>query len=424
MEEGRSPSTLGCVQTAEQEEGPVPDSMSVRLHLYRIRVVEVLTDLPDRLEVVIRDLRSVVRCPFCGFKTTKVHETRRVKVRDLAHGGRSTSLLWLRRRFECSSCGERHTENHPAIEGKVTARLARAIVNDARQLSITEVSRRHGLSWHTVMALVRAWSERVGERRRARPCRVLLVDETSLRRRHRYVTVVSNGESGDVLAVVRHRDFRALSGFLASQGQRWCRRVEVVVTDGSPSYRAAVERHLGGATHVVDRFHVVRWFAAGLIEVRRRVQRIGEPGESPAFNPDIFRTRYLQLARAQHLGSEQFARLAHALMQDPELWHAWRLTQQLYEIYDAADEDEAAARIEAFVQAWSAAPIPEFRSVLKAFAQWLPEILAFHRCGRITNGRLEGTNNKLGVLKRIAYGFVNADNFAARALLWCPPVAS
>jgi transposase len=53
----------------------------------------------------------------------------------------------------------------------------------------------------------------------------------------------------------------------------------------------------------------------------------------------------------------------------------------------------------------------------------LPEILAFHRCGRVTNGRLEGQNNKLGVLKRIAYGFVNADNFAARALLWCPPMA-
>lgn len=51
-------------------------------------------------------------------------------------------------------------------------------------------------------------------------------------------------------------------------------------------------------------------------------------------------------------------------------------------------------------------------------------ILAFHRSGRVTNGRLEGANDKLGVLKRIAYRFVNADNFAARALLWCPPVAS
>jgi len=61
---------------------------------------------------------------------------------------------------------------------------------------------------------------------------------------------VSNAETGEVLAVVRQRDFRALSSFLASQGQRWCRRVEVVVTDGSPSYRAAIERHLGHATHV------------------------------------------------------------------------------------------------------------------------------------------------------------------------------
>jgi len=37
---------------------------------------------------------------------------------------------------------------------------------------------------------------------------------------------------------------------------------------------------------------------------------------------------------------------------------------------------------------------------------------------------LEGTNNKLGVLKRIAYVFRQRDNFAARALLWWSPIAS
>jgi transposase len=63
--------------------------------------------------------------------------------------------------------------------------------------------------------------------------------------------------------VVKHRDFRAPSGFLASQGRRWCCKVKVVVTDGSQSYRAAIERHLGHATLVVDHFHVVRWFAQG-----------------------------------------------------------------------------------------------------------------------------------------------------------------
>lgn len=268
-----------------------PDTMTIRLKLRRIRVVKVVTDVRERLEVDIQDLRSITRCPWCGFKTSKVHDTRRVRIKDLPVLGAPTTLVWLRRRFACSNCDTRHLETHPEFESKRTRRLARAMVSDARHLSITEIARRYGLSWSTVMALVKTWSQRVVEHRRATRCRVLLVDETSLRRRHRYVTVVSNGETGEALAVVRHRDFRALSSFFASQGRRWCRRVEVVVTDGSKSYKAAIDRHLGHATHVVDRFHVVRWFAHGLIEVRRRVQRIGEPGGSPMFSPVIFRTR-------------------------------------------------------------------------------------------------------------------------------------
>jgi transposase len=87
-----------------------PDSMRVRLHLYRILVVEVLVDLPERLEVLIRDLRPVVRCPFCGFKTSKVHESRRVRVKDVPRGAQRVTLIWLRRRFRCDNCGERRTE--------------------------------------------------------------------------------------------------------------------------------------------------------------------------------------------------------------------------------------------------------------------------------------------------------------------------
>ena len=400
-----------------------PDAMTVRLHLHRIRVVKVVSDLPERLEVVIKDLRSVRRCPFCGFRTTKVHETKRKRIKDLPVSGRPVTLIWLRRRFTCDNCSERHTETHPMIEGKITTRLARVIVKDATQLSITEIARRYGLSWHSVMTLVKTWSARLGQQRRKKACPVLLVDETSLRRRHRYVTQILNGDTGELLATIPHRDTRALSSFFAAQGHRWCRKVKVVVTDGSPAYRAAIRAHLGGATHVLDRFHVVRWFATGLIEVRRRVQR-GEPGEIPVFSPVIFRTRYLQLARAEHLDGDQFGRLAVALSEDPELLVAWRLLQQLYGIYDADNEAEAKDRIEAFVRSWDETQIPEFRSVLKALSEWLPEILAFHGQGGISNGRLEGTNNKVGVLKRIAYGFVNVDNFAARALLWCPGVAS
>jgi transposase len=67
--------------------------MTIRLHLRRLRVVEVIEDVVERLVVAVQDLRTVVRCPHCGFLTARVDERRRVKVHDLAHGGRPTMLV-------------------------------------------------------------------------------------------------------------------------------------------------------------------------------------------------------------------------------------------------------------------------------------------------------------------------------------------
>jgi hypothetical protein len=59
--------------------------------------------------------------------------------------------VWLQRRFECLNRGHRHTEDDSEIEGKVTLRLARWLVRDSKCLTIRELSRRHRLSWHSIM---------------------------------------------------------------------------------------------------------------------------------------------------------------------------------------------------------------------------------------------------------------------------------
>lgn len=407
----------------------VSDAMTVRLHLQRLRVVEVLADVPERLEVLVADARRVVRCPHCGFKTASVHDRRRVRVTDLAYGGRPTTLVWERRRLSCDECDERFMEEtHPEFVRNrvtwVTRRLARTLVRDANHLPIRVLARRWGLGWHFIMGLIAEWSTLVVEERRRHRCRVLMVDETSLRRRHRYVTVLINGETGEGLGVVKHRDAKALSGFLVSQGHRWLRGVKVVISDGSESYRSAIHTHLGGATHVVDRFHVARWFAAALIEVRRRIQRIAPKGTRPAYHPEIFRSRYLQLRRADRLEPESRARLQAILATNPDLAHAWGLYQHLHRIYLAEDNVQANQALGEFIDAYSDRPLPEFEKIIGALLDWGDEIFNFHNTGRASNGRLEGTNNKLGVLKRIAYGFTNADNFAHRALLLTPAVAT
>ena len=405
-----------------------PDAMTVRLHLRRIRVVAVLVDLIEMLIVEIADVRRVVRCPHCGFKTAQIHDDRRLVVHDLPTRGRPTELVWKRRRFRCAECVERHWEDHPEIilgrRTHVTRRLARQLVRDVNVMSIRAVARRHDLPWHYIMSLTRSWSERVAADRRRRRCRVLLVDETSLRRGHRYVTVIINGDTGETLGIVAYRNADALSGFLLSQGHRWLKNVKVVVSDGSASYRSSIRSHLGHATHVLDRFHVARWFAAGMIEVRRRIQRIGPHGSRPAFSPEIFRSRYLQLTRFDHLTDERIETLGRVLSGRPELEAAWRMLQHLYGIHLATDTDQADQALTAFLDTYQNHPLLEFDKLITTLLEWGDEILAFHDTDRATNGRIEGTNNKLGVLKRVAYGFVNVDNFAARALLLTPGVAS
>ena len=46
------------------------------------------------------------------------------------------------------------------------------------------------------------------------------------------------------------------------------RYVTVIVSDGSKAYKSAIDVHLGRARHVLDRFHAIRWFSAGLTPVR------------------------------------------------------------------------------------------------------------------------------------------------------------
>ena len=111
--------------------------------------------------------------------------------------------------------------NHPQFEGGLTRRLARRLVQDAQVMPIAAVSRRHRVGCHQVMGLVSDWSGLIQTQRRKQKCRVLLIDETSIRKRHRYVTVVVNGDNGQFLSMFPGRSKAELSRFFIEQGPRW-----------------------------------------------------------------------------------------------------------------------------------------------------------------------------------------------------------
>ena len=295
------------------------DLMQVRLHLWGVRVRGVLVDSVDRLVVDVESTREWSRCGACGFKCYKVWDRRAKRVRDLGVSGRRTTLVWRRRRFWCGNCGERHLEDHAQFQAGLTRRFARRLVDDAQVMSIRAVARRHGVGWHRIMGLVRVHSERVAERRRARPCRVLLVDETSIRRRHRYVTVVACGDSGKILAMIPGRTKGSLARFFRDQGARWCRasgdsrfrRFPLISgrNRALPTRRSPCAGPLSRSALVHPRSHPG---AAGDTAPRSAAR-------PPTFEPDLFRARFTLLRRADHLSEAHQAHLDRLFAAHPRL---------------------------------------------------------------------------------------------------------
>ena len=63
--------------------------------------------------------------------------------------------------------------------------------------------------------------------------------------------------------------------------------------------------------------------------------------------------------------------------------------------------------------------LPEFKELLHTLTNWREEILNYFDY-RITDGFVEGKNNRIKTIKRTAYGYRNLDNFRLRILATNP----
>ena len=89
----------------------------------------------------------------------------------------------------------------------------------------------------------------------------------------------------------------------------------------------------------------------------------------------------------------------------------------LYGLYLVDDHDGALEALDRFTDLYATGELGEFHAIVDTILAWGDEILAWHHSDRASNGRIEGTNNLLQVLRRVAHGFTNPTNFEARGIL-------
>ena len=128
-------------------------------------------------------------------------------------------------------------------------------------------------------------------------------------------------------------------------------------------------------------------------------------------------TCFTLLRRSDHLTDAHQSHLDRIFDAHPRLRTAWDALQELYQLYEAEDLDGANQALGRFADLYATGQIPEYQQIVDTIIAWGAQILAYHTSRRATNGPIEGINNLLQVLRRVAHGFTNYDNYAARGIL-------
>ncbi len=385
------------------------------LNLQGLRVTGVRFEDGIMVVCVRRRFRRLT-CSRCG-RSKRGRESKRV--RRWRHVGIWGHEVWIEgeiRRLKCKHCAAVVTEAVPWArhDSDFTRPFEDAVALLAQQTSKTAVAALTGVSWTTVGKI----AERVVAEKldpvRFEGLRRIGVDEISFRKRHRYLTVVTDHDTGRVVWVAEGKSSKVLKSFFKLLGPEACERIEIVTMDMSEAYKKAVRETLPGAKIVFDHFHIAKLANEALNEVRRELMREAEDKQRKA---DIKGAMWPTLFRMENVTSDKNLGILAKLRPEQPLGRGYLLKETLLDILNWATPNPELA-LQSWMD-WAA------RSRLKPFVR-LGRTIRRHLDGivallteRITNGLAEGMNNKIRLLSHRAFGFHSAEPLIATIFLCC-----
>jgi transposase len=271
------------------------------------------------------------------------------------------------------------------------------------------------IAWSTVGSIVSRVVARKSPADRLDGLRAIGVDELSYRRHHKYITIITDHESGKVVWAREGKSAATLDAFFADLGKERCQKLLAVTLDMSQAYIQSVQAHAPQAALVFDRFHVQRLAHDALDQVRRALvakQRGTEQGRA------IKKTRFVLQKNPENLSPCERHRLARVQATNRPLYRAYLLKETLADILDRRQVHVAHAQLLGWL-AWAArSRLAPFIRVAATIRKHLQGILAYVRTG-LSNGRAEGLNGKIRVITRRAYGFHEAASLISLLFLCC-----
>jgi transposase len=373
---------------------------------------------------VVSSTRRDAECPRCGKRSCHLHTNHRYNIEDLPWNAQSVVLRINRRQFWCQSCGQAFSEELGFVKKKrlYTQRLANQIVSQVLGSSIHSVAARTGLSDEQIETML----EDAGEEylpKTPEALKYLGIDEIAVvKGQGQYYGVLVNLETHQPIALLPSRTQEALGQVFSEWGTGVLAGIEGVSIDLWRPYQSLVEEMMPKATIVADRFHVTKLLNEELDNQRkaekRAAKKIRKKVERERVLGGLNGSKYVLLRNDKDLNDRQREKLIEVSQVCPKLATMYRLKEEFRGIFETA-ENWADGTLN--LLDWMVESSTFFKQSCGTIKRWFDEVTSYFEL-RITNGVVEGINNKLKLIKRLGYGFGNFANFRLRGLLsWVFP---
>lgn len=376
----------------------------------RVKVVKQEIDtIQNIVTITVKpDERYCPVCHKCQRKVKQIHSYHKRRIRDLNIFDAKSFISVAYRRLRCPHCGS-VVEELPLMNPyeRVTSRLTTYILELSRYMTIKEIAEHLDLDWKTVKEIHKRFlQDKYSHEERGSP-KILLIDEISIRKRHRYLTIIADWESGRVLGVAEGRSYESLRDFFASLSEAQRCSIEAIAMDMWDPYIKAVQESCPHAKIVFDQFHVVAAFGRVIDQVRNiEYQKAVDTGKAV-----IKGSKYLLLKNKKNLRTEEKPRLKALLALNEALSTTYILKDYLKRLWQYRYPRCALNALSHWcVIAFESAiePVISFAKTLIKYSYGIIN----HCSYPIHTGRLEGINNKIKVIKRKAYGFHDIEYFS------------
>jgi len=385
------------------------------LNISNIKIIK-FEQTETEIHIYIEFTNGSASCPNCGAKSLIIHQHTDEKIiRDLAIVGKKCFLHFIHRRFRCDKCNKTFMEKLNWVDPyeKNTQRYSDWLSSYGLKVDLKNLSKLETIGYSTVERIVKKYNHKyLFPDKKDFPINAGIDEFAQRKGRGNFCVLITNNDEKKPFDIISSRDEKELENYFKLIPQEIREKNLTFTVDMWRLYHKLIKKYFPNTEIIVDRFHVAKCLNKCIDKTRRRLQKLISKERSEKLK-DL---RWIILKNNKDLTTQEKEKLKFAFECSNGIKEMYELKENTRAIFEEKiDKEDARIKLRKLLDQAKNIKDKSIKSFIKTYNSFEEHILNYF-IQRKSNGLVEGINNKIKLIKRIAYGMPNFINFSSKIL--------